>query len=157
MYRTKYTKSILAFMQYVNNTNNNLKFTEEHSPRSVNFLDLNIFKNHDNVLETLFTVSLWAAIHYCMQKATILNDSKGIYPCVNSSGHNVTAAALRILLIMERGYSRGDINLAFDWAKTADRTSLLSKKTAAEAPSRICFSTEFNPLAGQIKSVILKH
>ena len=92
-----------------------------------------------------------------MQKATILNDSKGIYPWVNSSGHDGTAAALRILLIMERGYSRVDINLAFDWAKSADRTSLLSKKTAAEAPSRICFSTEFNPLAGQIKSVILKH
>lgn len=45
-------EEFVSFVHYVNNTENNLTFTDEHSLISVNFLDLMICKTSENTLET---------------------------------------------------------------------------------------------------------
>lgn len=56
----------------------------------------------------------------------------------------------------ECGYAETDISKAYQRAKATDRTHLLKK--AGHAPAqRLCFSTEFSNLGGEIKHIIRKH
>ena len=58
---------------------------------------------------------------------------------------------------LERGYSHSKVNLALQRAVNTNRADLLKDKPPATDPPRMCFVTEYNHCATEIKSCINKH
>ena len=154
-----------AFLQYVNSTTRYLTFTLEFNDKEINFLDLTIFKSKDGLFDTTIyrkplsrNTLLRANSNH--SKQLIRNIPIGQYlrlrrNCSATSDFKLKAAELTNRFV-ERGYNQVDLDAAYHRALNTDRTSLLIKKPK-QAPSRLCFSTQYTPAAGLIKNVFLKH
>lgn len=153
------------FMEYINNTTPFLRFTSEHSTEKINFLDLTILKKSNGELETTIyrkplsrNTLLRANSHH--PKNLIKNIPIGQFlrlkrNCTNEADFENKAMEMAHRF-RERGYAQTDISSAYQRARTTNRAHLLSKRKRSSA-QRLCFSTEYSDIAGEIKNTVRKH
>lgn len=154
------------FVIYANSVDSHLSFTEEHSVVSVNFLDLTIYKDAGNTLQsTIFrkplsrnTLLKADSNHPSVLKRNIpVGQFLRLKRNCSTDVEFVNKSLEMKERFLQRGYNVADITSAIERARLTDRKSLLLKRRKRANSSRICFSTEFNPVAGQIKNIVLKH
>lgn len=66
-------EELMDFVSYINNSSSFLKFTCEQSTDKINYLDLTIHKDEQELFILLFIEKRWNTIQYCILPATILN------------------------------------------------------------------------------------
>lgn len=153
------------FMAYINSTTSFLRFTVEHSTDNINFLDLTIYKNSQGGLGTSIyrkplsrNTILRADSHH--PKQLIKNIPIGQFlrlrrNCSNDAEFERGAVEM-IERFRNRGYTENDISAAYERARSTQRSHLLIK-TKHVSRQRLCFSTEFSHIGGEIKHAIKKH
>ena len=154
------------FFIYVNSSTDYLSFTMECDNQSIDFLDLTIFKDVNNILQsTIYRKPL--------SRNTLLRADSNHSPHLvrnipvgqflrvrrncSTSADFMSKAAHLAHRFEQRGYDKSDITKAWDRAQSSDRALLLKKKPKLQITPSVFFSTGYTPEAGRMKNVIRKH
>lgn len=149
------------FLTYVNSTTNYLSFTMEYNDQSIDFLDLTIFKDVNNTLQS--TIHRKPLSRNTLLKADsnhpshlLRNIPVGQFFRVRRNCSTTTdfmsKASQLVHGFEQRGYHKVDIIKAWDRASKTERADLLKKKSKhTSTTSRLSFSACYTPAAGRIK------
>ncbi|XP_049904368.1 uncharacterized protein LOC126392789 [Epinephelus moara] len=160
------TDELIEFVGYINSTTQYLRFTVEQSNERVNFLDLTIYKKMRGGLDSTIyqkplsrNTLLRADSHH--PKQLIKNIPTGQFLHLKRNCSTDEEFELKADEMTEsfrsKGYKEHDIRAAYQRARRTDRARLLQKTQRPSTTPRLYFSTEFSPIAGDIKNIIKKH
>lgn len=160
-------EELLQFHEYINTTNPNIKLSIEHSKTSINFLDLTISIDDNNLLHT--TIYRKGTDRNTLLRADSfhLRSLKDNIPfgqfqrlrriCNNDSDFEMQAQDMT-LRFRARGYSPMIIEKAIIKARSTTRSDLLEKKKRrkdiGKNNSRPVFVTQYSSSASEMKQII---
>lgn len=158
----------LAFVDYINSNDMNLKFTHIHDNKSVHFLDITLVGNNEDIEILPFTKSMarntLLLATSCHASHTIRNLPIGEFirikrNCSDAQEYDKQKLVVKNKLLA-RSYPQWSIDRAMARVQNIQRESLFGKKPKVKLKpieNKITFSTIYSPQFPSIVAIIKKH
>ena len=158
--------SLLEFHRLLNTWNKHLQFTIEHSPDSIHFLDVSVYKHNNKLHSTIYRkpTDRNTLLHASSYHPSHLKDNLPVGQfmrlrrlCSNKRDFISKSADMQ-MRFSERGYGRRTTSRAFKRALHSHRDTLLEPRaTDSTSSQRTTMTLQYSPLANKIRRCILKH
>ena len=150
-------------IDYLNNIHPSIKFTSSHSSANVSFLDVNVSLTNDgNISTDLYTKPtdkhqhlLYLSCHPLHTKAFPFSLALRLRRICSADETFDLRAAQLTTYVLKRGYKRNFVTKQIQPANIPRRIALQTKDV--NKPTRVPFTTNFNPLLPHISNIIKKH
>ena len=157
-------QDLLSFTSYLNSIHPTLKFTSNHSSKSLPFLDVNFV---NGIIETDLYTKPIDKHQYLLHSSCHPHHTKRAIPfslflkrrriCSSNETFTLRTNELKTYL-NKRGYNLSFLNREFQHVRTITRAEALTPKDiSTNQPSRVPLVITYNPALRSLSSIIHKH
>ena len=158
-------QKLLDFMSDLNKKHSSIKFEFKYSQTKIEFLDVLVYKDHNNMLQTTIYRKQTDRQNYLDARSEhpkLLKDSipysqaLRIKRICSSQQEFLNHTAKMINQFQKRGYDRSLIEQQINKANLQEREQLLKEKKK-ETATNIPLSLKYNRTLPKIKEIVMKH
>ena len=156
---------LLDFMSDLNKKHSSIKFEFKYSQTKIEFLDVLVYKDHNNMLQTTIYRKQTDRQNYLDARSEHPKSLKDSIPysqalrikrICSSQQEFLSHTAKMINQFQKRGYDRSLIEQQINKANSQKREQLLKEKKK-ETDANIPLSLKYNRTLSKIKEIVMKH
>ena len=157
-------EKLLEFIDFLNSAHRSIKFTAEYSKETIHFLDVQVIKKDDRIVTDLYTkpTDTHQLLHHssCHPSHTKRGIPYGqalrLRRICSEEGFFAKRLGELETYLLERGYSKGEIDSQVNRVKGLDRRDLLGRSQNHNDDSRIPLVLTYHPAFFKVHEIFAK-
>ena len=155
-------EKLLEFIDFLNSAHHSIKFTAEYSKETIHFLDVQVIKKDDRIVTDLYTkpTDTYQLLHHssCHPSHTKRGIPYGqalrLRRICSEEGYFAKRLGELETYLLERGYSKGEIDSQVNRVKGLDRRDLLGRSQNHNDDSRIPLVLTYYPAFFKVHEIL---